>query len=179
MRSLFRLACLIAVVWAYIPDYTIYHSYDGFVRELLQLAASSPSLVRLEQLAEPSVEGLPIYVVKLSNWKRPWTLRDGNRVTKPKLLFVFGEHARELVSVESFFHLVANLTEGARLPCADSAGRFSRFVLNNLELHLIGLLNPDGKRRMESTGDMCWRNNARGKLAASAASADCGCALRR
>ena len=47
------------------------------------------------------------------------------------------------------------------MPCASSgmsdlihdnnlhftAGRFSSFILNNFELHVVGLLNPSGKKR--------------------------------
>jgi hypothetical protein len=76
----------------------------------------------------------------------------------------FGEHAREFVSVESFFQVqsrtptspskdpplpsitltpmqvVRNLTAGFRQPCSTYGGQYSRHVLDHLELHIIGTL---------------------------------------
>ncbi len=46
---------------------------------------------------------------------------------------------------------------GARL--ASSPGFFARwsaFVLDHSELHLLGVTNPDGKWFVESSGDYCW-----------------------
>lgn len=114
---------------------------------------------------------------------------------RPKLLLSFGEHAREFVTVESFFHLLEYILAGVKsadqdcavmasqvgedgLPVDASDGvrlvhspgyraRWSRFVLDHVDLHLLGVTNPDGRMHIEAgeangKADYCWRNTGRG-----------------
>lgn len=85
--------------------------------------------------AEHSTAGVdePIYWIVLSNKARPHTLsftegQTPTRIKKPKLFITFGEHAREFVTVESFFDLFLNLTEGWKMPSHTPAGHYSRLT---------------------------------------------------
>lgn len=144
----------------YAFDYSFSYSED-----LLAIVNDprNKNVIRLEVAPERTNLGHPLYLVKLTNFKHDFTLaRNGSVLPKRKVLLTFGEHAREFVSLESFFHLVRNLTEGYREPCYSYAGQYSRHVLNHLELHMIGLTNPDGKQILEDRKDYCYRNNGRG-----------------
>lgn len=149
----------------YAPDYSIYHSQSSFDSDLLEIAAdpANARILRIDESPEKTNMGLTVYRLVLTNSaKVNVTLTNGKRQAKRKVLMTFGEHAREFVSVESFFHLLRNLTRGYQMPCSTYAGSYSRLVLDHLELHLIGLVNPDGKRVLETKKDYCYRNNARG-----------------
>ena len=53
-------------------------------------------------------------------------------------------------------------SDGVRL--SQSRGyraRWSHWLLDFVELHLLGVTNPDGKMHVERSGDYCWRNTAR------------------
>ena len=71
------------------------------------------------------------------------------------MLITFGEHAREFLPVESFFKLVHDTCKAFQ-----SAEEETVYLLGNMELFLIGLLNPDGRRKLETSKDWCWRGMA-------------------
>jgi len=77
-----------------------------------------------------------------------------------RIAVIAGEHARELVVTESVIHLIANLSNGWDAPKGSWANAWSKKVLNNFEIDLIPLLNPDGKVHLEKEKDWCWRWNA-------------------
>lgn len=139
---------------AYLPDYAVYHSLDRYYAEVRALAddESAARFLRVEEVGR-SGEGRPIVAVRLGR------AADAGRA---RVLMTFGEHARELVVVESFFDLVRNVTRGMSMPCWSREGALSRHVVDGAEVVLVGMLNPDGRARLERTGDWCWRNNGRG-----------------
>ena len=78
------------------------------------------------------------------------TRADGSR--KQRMLITFGEHAREFLPVESFFRLVHETCKALAAGEDDTV-----HLTGNIELLLIGLVNPDGRRHLEQTKDWCWR----------------------
>jgi len=81
------------------------------------------------------------------------TRADGSR--KQRLLITFGEHAREFLPVESFFRLVHETCKALAAGEDDTV-----HLMGNIELLLIGLVNPDGRRHLEKTKNWCWRGMA-------------------
>jgi len=77
-------------------------------------------------------------------------------------MLVFGEHAREFLPVELFLHLLKNFTQGYRERELSSVHQYSRFVLDHIELYLIGMLNPDGRAVVEKRKNYCWRGTSNG-----------------
>lgn len=148
----------------YFPDYSVYHSQKSFEKDLLSTAKNPANahILRLDASSEKTNMGLSVYRIILTNFAKKSIVSNGKQTAKPKVLMTFGEHAREFVSVESFFHLLRNLTEGYQFPCDSYEGSYSRLVLDHLELHLVGLVNPDGKLLLETKRDYCYRNNGRG-----------------
>jgi hypothetical protein len=56
----------------------------------------------------------------------------------------------------------AQRSDGVRL--VQSRGyraRWSHWLLDHAEVHMVGVTNPDGKLHVERTDDYCWRNTAR------------------
>ena len=39
-------------------------------------------------------------------------------------------------------------------------GNFTRFVLNNFDLYLLTIVNPDGRMVVETTRNYCWMGTA-------------------
>ena len=192
LRQVLLLVCLwlLAVSAAgkpaqYHADYAVYHNYSSFLTHLGALAADpqlSPYL-SLYHHTTPTHLNSTLYLVQLSSPVTPTTSffappssssassAEASNDQKLRLLFSFGEHPRELITIESFFDLLHNLTSPftpnlppprpPRPTCLSYSSQLSSFVLSYLTLHFLPLLNPDGKRLMEQTGDDCQRHNGR------------------
>jgi len=177
----------------YHVDYSVYHNYTSFLAHLAALAAPDQQLspyLSLYHHSTPTHLNSTLYLVQLASPVTPSTsffatpstsASSSSTDRKLQLLFSFGEHPRELITIESFFDLVHNLTSPltstdlpSDLPSSASASRLiprpsclsygsqlSTFLLSHLTLHFLPLLNPDGKRTMEQRGDPCQRHNAR------------------
>ena len=124
----------------YFVDYNIYHNYNRYITDVNDIVNDphNSNIVRLHSSHIKTNEGLTQSYLQLTDFSKP-------AQDKLKVLLVFGEHPRELVTTESFFDLVYNLTKGYHASCHTAAGRLSRFILSRLDLHLIGLLNQDGQ----------------------------------
>ena len=93
-----------------------------------------------------------LYLVKLTDISKA-TRADGSK--KKRMLITFGEHAREFLPVESFFKLVHDTCKAFKAGEEETV-----HLMGNIELLLIGLVNPDGRRHLEKTKDWCWRGMA-------------------
>lgn len=93
-----------------------------------------------------------LYLVKLTDISKA-TRADGSK--KKRMLITFGEHAREFLPVESFFKLVHDTCKAFKAGEGETV-----HWMGNIELLLIGLVNPDGRRHLEKTKDWCWRGMA-------------------
>jgi len=213
-----------------------YHTYAELKQRLTAWMndAHHAPVLRLVRSKEKTIDGQHIDMIQMSNWyKQPRASRDvqasdaaslsslplsalpgpSDRHHQPKrklrILFTFGEHAREFVSMESAIHLIDSLLSGSRdyrercdvassgefgegegsegedadrarmhgSAVASSPGfraRFAQFVLDHAELHIIPILNPDGRLHIERSilrhatqsksqkpapaPNYCWRN---------------------
>lgn len=80
---------------------------------------------------------------------------DANLPPKVKAMFVYGEHARELISPESALHFAKTLCgQGS------SAGRASK-VLDTVEFTIVPNANPIARKEVEA-GNYCKRTNEDG-----------------
>ena len=175
----------------YHADYTVYHNHSTFLTHLAALSADPHLSPYLSLYHHPTRTHLnnTLYLVQLSSPATPSTsffaptsssaTAAASTAAKLQLLFSFGEHPRELITIESFFDLlhslIAPLTASdaalgqppaaSRLPprpsCLSYASQLSAFLLSHLTLHFLPLVNPDGKRLMETRGEECQRHNGR------------------
>ncbi|MFI1103902.1 M14 family metallopeptidase [Streptomyces melanogenes] len=119
------------------------------------LATAFPSACDLIDLPEPSVEGRSGHALRIG------TAPAG---THDCVVLIGGVHAREWGSCEILVHLAADLLEAG----ADDAGLAYggktytaaqvRNVLDNLDVVVFPLVNPDG-RHYSQTVDPMWRKN--------------------
>jgi murein tripeptide amidase MpaA len=122
-----------------------------------QLAASFPQLCTRLQLPEPSVEGRPVYALRL---------RAGGGGERRGVLLVGGTHSRELMNPDCLIELAVDLVVryvtgndlvlGQRLwPASDL-----KLILDSLDLYVVPCINPDGRNYVMTVDDL-WRKDRR------------------
>jgi hypothetical protein len=143
-------------------DYDVYHTYQAYLDAINTVVESMRGknvlrrLSAVEDYAHPlTALGNDIVLLRLTDESVP-------KHYKVQVFLTFGEHPRELVVVESCLDLLRNLTEGWDQPCDSPGGRYSRHILRNTEILMVGVMNPDGKQLMEQKSDYCQRTNANG-----------------
>lgn len=99
-----------------------------------------------------SIEGRPIYWMRVSNFP------DSNQSTKPQLLLTALHHAREPATITNVFYYVWYLLENY------NTDPYVKYLLDNTELYVVPLVNPDGYYYNQTTnpnGGGMWRKNRR------------------
>jgi carboxypeptidase T len=125
-----------------------FHNYNEAVQFMTDLQTRFPNLMKLEEIGT-SIEGRKIHNMRLST-----NLETSNQ--KPGIVFMGTHHAREHLSTEMPLllakYLLENYATDARI----------RGFLENREIHIIPMVNPDGVEWDISTGNYkSWRKNRR------------------
>jgi carboxypeptidase T len=107
-----------------------FHSYAELERDLMELAEAYPDLARVSDIGD-SLEQRNIYALKISD--NVWTEEQ-----EAGVIFLGCHHAREWISVEVPFLLGKYL-----LDTYDSNAEVRQLV-NNSEIWIVPLVNPDG-----------------------------------
>lgn len=147
----------------YVPDYTIYHNVSMLQMEITRIVQENPNYMKIDRQYK-SRDKLSQLVLHVTNF----TGSTKNQITRftensrLKILFSYGVHAREFLPTESLLFLLKNLTEGLKYPQGSSEEHFSRYVLSNMDIYIISMANPDGRRFIESTQNYCWRGTKTG-----------------
>lgn len=130
-------------------DFSDYHTPSQINSILDDLAAAHPGLAQVSTIGT-SHEGKPIKVLKISDNVATDEPDEGD------VLFVALHHAREWVSVEMALYLAEQiLTQYSTNPQLQAD-------VNNLEIWIIPVANPDGYAYTASpTGYRYWRKNRR------------------
>ena len=148
----------------YLPDYEIYHNTSRIQAHLEDIVSRNPNYFRIDWMYT-SRQGRPQLVVRVTNFTDSHSIRvtsENVPSTKLKVLLSYGEHAREFLPVESMFHLLQNITNGLTLPEEHPGYKYSRTILSKIDLFIVGMMNPDGRRYVENTGNYCWRGTSTG-----------------
>ncbi|ORX95897.1 hypothetical protein K493DRAFT_301197 [Basidiobolus meristosporus CBS 931.73] len=125
--------------------HTSYHSYDEIMDWLHALAEANPGLVSLNSSIGKSIEGRDIPALHL-------TSNNGKR--KSQFWLQGLQHAREWISGSSMQYLADALVTGY------SNDPSIRWMLNNFEIIILPVTNPDGYDYTWTT-DRLWRKNRR------------------
>jgi len=145
-------------VKSYLPNYDFYHNITRMNECLHHISAQYSELVDV-QMRYRSRLGLSQYVLRISNFSLDSII--GNKEDRrSRILLSYGEHAAEFFPVQSLFHLLQNVTQGIDLPLGTYGGNFTRFLLNNFDLYLLTIVNPDGRVIIEKTRNYCWMGTA-------------------
>jgi len=134
-----------------LPDpYDCYRSYVTINSRMAELTDLYPGLVRVKTIGQ-SFEGRPIQVLQLG--------REVETNTKPHLVLVSGLQANALAPVE------LNLLLAETLLNAYGEDANASWLLDQIEIHLILVANPDGRLIAEQqarNGDVpTWTKNRR------------------
>ena len=138
-----------------IPDvreysYTVMGSYrttSQVFSDLVSYATTYPSITRLDTLAF-TYEGRPVMVLRITD--NP-DMDEG----EPAVLVTGLHHAREWPTVEITMFAIDTLLRGY-----GSDPQITDFV-NNLDIYVIPLVNPDGYHYSHDLGNTMWRKNRR------------------
>lgn len=121
------------------------------------LAGWFPQYFTRVQLPEPSVEGRPVYALRM---------RAGGGEGRRGVLLVGGTHARELMNPDAIVELAVDLlvshANGTDITYGDKvwAAADIRVILETLDLWLLPCSNPDGRNYVMTVDDL-WRKNRR------------------
>lgn len=133
------------------PGPTVWKRWDGpggLRAEIEQLAAAHPDLVR-PQVIGHSVEGREILAVRLTG-DAP-SVPEG---TRPAVLYIGLQHAREWISGEVTRRLLRSLVDGYGVDPDTTK------LLDTTELWFLPVANPDGYELTFEPGRRLWRKNA-------------------
>ncbi|XP_076350829.1 carboxypeptidase A2-like isoform X3 [Tachypleus tridentatus] len=149
----------------YLPDYNVYHNLSKIYSEISDIVERNPSYMQLDNtyVSRHGRSQLLLHIANFSDSHEPtengqprWT------PSKVRILFSFGEHAREYFPIESLFHLLRNLSQGLHSVIDSPEELFSRKMLSKVDLFIIVLLNPDGREYIEKSHNYCWRGTSTG-----------------
>ncbi|GFS24783.1 carboxypeptidase A1-like [Elysia marginata] len=144
----------------YEPNYTYYHNVSSIESVFRSLVAKHSDFIQLNNDYKSS-GGRSQLVLRMTNFS---SRVETATPAKVRLLLSFGEHAREFFPVESMLYFISNVTCGVTRPTLDkpSTHKFSAWVLNNFDIIIIGMANPDGRDFIEQTRNYCWRGTKSG-----------------
>lgn len=154
----------------YVPDYTKYHNLTNIAAHLHQTSAKYNDFIQIEY-GYTSRNQQPQMLTRITNFSYSMgrqeiaAIKDKSAnldTAKVKILLSYGEHAREFFPVESFFHLLSNLTEGLSANAGTHAKNYSQIIFSNFDIFVIVMANPDGRNHVESSYNYCWRGTSTG-----------------
>jgi carboxypeptidase T len=126
---------------------SLYHSYDEMTSEILEIEQSNSSIVMVQNLTT-TFEGKTVWAVKVSDSPQV------NDSAEPAVLFMAGQEANSLISVEIALYFLNYLTTNYGVD--DEVTEF----INNREIWIIPMVNPDGHDYVDNQ-TMNWEKNRR------------------
>jgi len=126
-----------------------YKNYDEIKEIIVKIKNAYPDLVHLQTIGK-TLEGRDIVAVRISD--------DAEfNVNEPGVLFNALHHAREVMTVEIMEDILQTLTSNYQ-----SDENIKAWV-NDLQIWLIPMVNPDGSNKVW-TSDAMWRKNTRNNV---------------
>lgn len=112
-----------------------YHSYERMTAELGELAENAPDIVSMFSIGT-TYEGRELWVIKLSD--NP----DIDEQDEPDVLYMGAHHGNEKTSYEVMIYFINYVVE--KYYEHSNEGDRVRYVVNNREMYIIPMVNPDG-----------------------------------
>merc|ERR1712024_230461 len=118
-----------------------HHNNTELAAVLQQVHNACPDVTRLYTLSEPSVLGVPLYVLEFSD--RPGR----HELMEPEMKYVANMHGNEVLGRELLLHLADYL-------CGEylSGNEEIKKMVDNTRIHLMPSMNPDGWRTSTDDG---------------------------
>merc|ERR1719278_55783 len=129
-----------------------HHNNTELAAILQKVHNKCPDVTRLYTLSEPSVQGVPLYVLEFSD--KP----GHHEVTEPGMKYIANMHGNEVLGRELLLHLAHHLCT------AYLAGdKEIQRLVHSTRIHLLPSMNPDGWQKAANIGGkdyLIGRNNA-------------------
>jgi len=122
-----------------------YHTYEEMYAEMDSVTTANPSFCSLQSIGT-SIEGRDIWAMKISD-------NVGTTEDEPRVLYLGAHHAREIITIEIPLYIMYWFTDNY------GTDSLATFLVDNREIWIVPLMNPDGREYVEHTGD--WRKNRR------------------
>lgn len=142
----------------YLPNYDFYLNISRMNECLRHISAHYSEFIEMESKYRSRL-GLSQYTLHITNFSLDAKGKK-SMDRRSRLLLSYGEHAAEFFPVQSMFYLLENITRGFNLPLWTYGRNFTRFVLNNFDLYMLTIVNPDGRVIIERTKNHCWIGTA-------------------
>jgi carboxypeptidase T len=126
-----------------IPNFDCYRDANSLMAKMAYLAESYPNLSELVEIGE-SFEGAPIYALEIGI---------ENNANKPHFILLAGLHGNDFSQPEVGLQLAETLLAGYETN-ADL-----RWIVDNVEIDLILLANPDGRMKAEVQAGMYFESS--------------------
>jgi hypothetical protein len=126
-----------------------FYTLDEAIAELDTMFLLYPDIITEKVSIGTSIEGKPIYMVKISD-------NPGVSESEPQVLYTALHHAREPESMMQMIYFMYFLLENY------SSNAEADYLVNNREMYFIPVLNPDGyeyNRQTNPNGGGMWRKN--------------------
>jgi hypothetical protein len=125
-----------------------FHTYGQMVDEMIYISVNYPNITRLHTIGYSTGFNLPILAMKISD--NPQFQED-----EPRILYNGVHHACEIIGVDICLTMLWDLVTKYN---TDS---FITNVINNSEIWIVPIVNPDGHYITRSSIDTLWRKNCR------------------
>ena len=122
-----------------------FHTQEETYADMDSFATAYPSICQLQSLGT-SHQGRDIWAMKISD--NVATTED-----EPRVLYLGAHHAREIITPEIPLYIMYWLVQNY------GTDSLATFLVDNREIWIVPLMNPDGREYVEHTGD--WRKNRR------------------
>jgi hypothetical protein len=120
-----------------------YHTYEEMFAEMDSVTTANPAICRLDSIGH-TYEDRAIWAMKISD-------NVGTTEDEPRVLYLGNHHAREIISVEIPLYIMYWFTDNY------GTDSLATFLVDNREIWIIPMMNPDGREYVENVGD--WRKN--------------------
>ena len=101
-----------------------------------QVHNKCPDVTRLYTLSEPSVQGVPLYVLEFSD--KP----GHHEVTEPEMKYIANMHGNEVLGRELLLHLAHHICSSYL-----AGDQEIQQLVHSTRIHLLPSMNPDGWQR--------------------------------
>jgi len=125
-----------------------YHTFEEIAYKLDSIANYYPAITHLDTIGYSTCDSMPIFAMKISD-------NVNIEEDEPAILYVACHHAEEILGVEICMYMINDLTGKYNIDSAIT------YWIDNREIWIVPLLNPEGHKIVMDEIDTTWRKNKR------------------
>jgi carboxypeptidase T len=125
-----------------------YHTFDEVAHELDSIASNYSAIAHLDTIGYSTLDSLPIFAMKISD-------NVNLDEDEPAVLYVACHHAEEILGIEICMYMIDDLISNYNIDSTKT------YWVDNHEIWIVPLLNPEGHTVVMEGIDTTWRKNKR------------------